>query len=140
MMLLVISCASWIASYLWPGAGFSPFPNEIHEPHIDWIFISHGEIVFSGGLQYPDGVRIRFIGFKFYTRPNSTTQPRLIVVPFWFPMTLSVWLAIVGQIVCRTKPRNPSGFCLSCGYDLRATADRCPECGNIPDKPMEAHA
>jgi len=59
----------------------------------------------------------------------------IIWVPYWFPVLLSAiapvsWL--VGHL--RRRRRTHAAHCIHCGYDLRATPDRCPECGQMSAK------
>jgi hypothetical protein len=53
-----------------------------------------------------------------------------------FPI-MTVELAPVGVIIAVMMVRRraaplPKGICTVCGYDLRATPSRCPECGTTP--------
>jgi hypothetical protein len=55
-----------------------------------------------------------------------------LYVPLWFAAAAVVLPALAVWIVGRFVDRNPRGFCTSCGYDLRASPERCPECGTPP--------
>ena len=57
-----------------------------------------------------------------------------------FPYWLAIFLTSLWPIIwlgCRIQSgrnaQDKSGLCQSCSYDLRATPDRCPECGTIPN-------
>jgi hypothetical protein len=58
---------------------------------------------------------------------------RAVVVPHWSIMLLTAALPLArlrGVIATRRRTaRAAGGRCVVCGYDLRATPGRCPECG-----------
>ena len=47
----------------------------------------------------------------------------------WFRYLRWKWRAIP---IYEQLERHRNGQCIKCGYDLRATPTRCPECGAIP--------
>ena len=53
--------------------------------------------------------------------------------PYWFPILLTSLFPSIWFIARRRRrlirSRRQMGLCLKCGYDLRASKDRCPECG-----------
>ena len=53
-----------------------------------------------------------------------------VAVPFW-ALILTIIAMPAGRVARRLR-RRPAGRCRGCGYDLRATPDRCPECGAAP--------
>jgi hypothetical protein len=70
-------------------------------------------------------VSVRIVGFQ---PPDARVMSLLLTIP-----TLRVLGCCWSS--WRTRRRLRAGLCQYCGYDLRATPDRCPECGQVP---MEA--
>jgi hypothetical protein len=62
---------------------------------------------------------------------------RAVVIPLWAIATPFAALAGFGAMRLRARrSRARQGLCPTCGYDCRATPDRCPECGaNKGDSP-----
>jgi len=56
-------------------------------------------------------------------------------LPAWFLVACAAVLpAFRVRAVLRNRRRARMGLCVACGYDLRATPDRRPECGTVSQK------
>jgi len=139
LLLCLAVCGLWVRSY-WhsdPIEHYYSFSADSWQT--EWnsggVTVSISEQLELGA---PTGSPIewRFAGFH-RTRMNwafatsfTVTRTDSVTVPHWF------WLALAGiaptvwlRAAIRRRRRTHAGLCRSCGYDLRATPDRCPECG-----------
>jgi hypothetical protein len=97
---------------------------------------SHGEVEMRTswhgfGASSEDGFGPRLRG----TPPDSLPPDHHVwhlCVPAWLLVAMTLMLPAVWMIDHRKRRRRViENHCEKCGYDLRATPDRCPECGSV---------
>ena len=80
------------------------------------------------GLRYDRMQSRKTTWWVFFLRSGSKISGG--VVALWIPtaalLCLNAWLL---HPYHRRRRRRKLGLCLKCGYDLRASKERCPECG-----------
>jgi hypothetical protein len=90
-----------------------------------------------GRVSRPNGIPN---DMKLIPSPPPNLKVSMVAVSWIWPLAITTflgspfWLWLL-QLRVRRSRRIRRGQCLHCGYDLRATADRCPECGTVPAKP-----
>jgi hypothetical protein len=81
-----------------------------------------------------DAYRENWIG------PGILGQSNVIRIQFWILSLVLGSLAALSYLILRRPRFSLPNNCVVCGYDLRATPGRCPECGTIPPPKNEIAA
>ena len=77
-------------------------------------------------------------GFDEYMFPEGAVAAEYGPAGAWgLAAVLTAGLAVATAARDAARRRRADliarGICLACGYDLRATPGRCPECGAVPE-------
>jgi hypothetical protein len=138
MVLCVATVALWLRSY-WAADRIERFDKVgsmylmsrtgailfLRDP--DWSGAARGIYYAKVESGSPFGSALTF---RAHVRYGNSLR---IIFPHWF---LALLLAILPSLYLRAvmsaRRNSRAGRCAACGYDLRATPDRCPECGAAP--------
>jgi hypothetical protein len=137
----------WESVVIWPGSvmfergtrlitSASQLPGVVSNP-VTWQ---------RGALGITVEGRESRAGDPSLANPPVYTRSTAVFVRLWMPTLLTsilpvIWLfrnpwipldLIDDYLLGGRAERARKGRCAKCGYDLRATPDRCPECGTVP--------
>jgi hypothetical protein len=132
--------STWGTQYLRPGRE-NEYESEIRENdpawHEGWQIESGEAVAYSG----PKALAKGLWKFQFWSQEwpahrtdmNRWKQRQAIAwFPLWVPMVaLGLWPLAEAFRRQRSRKRRSLGHCSHCGYDLRASRKRCPECGTV---------
>jgi hypothetical protein len=136
LYLLIFPCLA--APFYFLAVGTPPADTVVRSLLILFAFVVIDRLV-SGGHPYPSPLRVAalfaallmFIGLGAYSLSFLGAAGVLAVVTLLSAVTLTATLLRRPNL---RDAREAAGLCTECGYDLRASEDRCPECNaRIPE-------
>jgi hypothetical protein len=77
----------------------------------------------------PDDALWAHAGFRYIRQTSAGLRRWNVVLPYWAIIALASVLPAASLARRLTRAPVAPGVCSNCGYDLRASTDRCPECG-----------
>jgi hypothetical protein len=95
-----------------------PWRRRLQSEPGHWTFRRESDETPSGTPEH--GVRWRF---------NSAGID--VEMPAWLLMLACALMPSIWMFARRRSPTRHAGLCPACGYDVRATPSRCPECGRL---------
>ena len=119
-----------------------PYPENM----LGWtcrIFYPDSDLLSDAPMYFPNAhppVAGFFVGRL--ERKNDNITWILLPTPFVVSLFAILPLAAGVRHVRRRRRarRSPAGCCIACGYDLRASPERCPECGRAASQPAAGSA
>jgi hypothetical protein len=88
-------------------------------PAVEWRLFGYGVVINRGVVA----------GTQQSARPGAWRN-FVLILPYWLlALVFAVPPATFIVRRARSARQRETSLCPTCGYDLRATPDRCPECG-----------
>jgi hypothetical protein len=144
LLLCVTAVAMWLRSYRCQDQAILRFPNGrillawTGEGRVNWrqgrddSTPPPHRTVFEQARLAPGPIMLprtfwEHVGFRGYFGPSAIS----VIVPIWLLVAPTATPPVAWFYIYSMRPRTRArrGLCLRCGYDLRATPGRCPECG-----------